>query len=181
MTSLITVIGVLVTANLALTLMVIKKIRDGEVRFARIEASLPGSRPPAEVMLAPGEQIGEFSVKTIDGELVTEQTPFLLVGVFSATCFICHERIPEFVKLAETLTPGQVLAVLTGDQGSFANELPNLRQVAMVTNEAAHGGPVATALDVKGAPAFGWLDGARTVLASGARTSDLTVVQAARR
>jgi len=98
-------------------------------------------------------------------DLLSGQT---LVGAFTPGCGACAERLPDFLVRAEHFPGGRahVLAVVAGEPAEAANYRDQLAGVARVVVEPASG-PLATALDISGFPAFGLLDADGVVVASG--------------
>ncbi|WP_169981780.1 hypothetical protein [Microbispora sp. H10836] len=138
--------------------------------------SSPGGFGP--VMRESGERLGAFSTTTVDGRPVGED--FFaggpaLVAAFSVGCGACEERLPEFVRFAETFPGGRerVLALVVGTDG-VAEKLARLEPVATVVVEGLHGGPLCASLGVKGYPAVGIVEPGGVVRASGTLMHNVT-------
>lgn len=178
--ALVVLVGAIVIGDLLLTVAVIRRLRQHTEQLSSL-TSFGG--PPGELVLPAGERAGEFAATTTDGEpvsrdLLSGQT---LVGVLSAGCGACKERLPEFVSRAATFPGGrgQVLAVLAGAADEVELYREQLAPVARVIIEAPIDGPVAQALGVQAFPAFALLDAEGTVAASGLSLGQLPVVSPA--
>lgn len=173
--ALVGLVGAIAVLNLLLTVGVIRRLRQHTDKLANLQ-NLAGA--PVRIMIGEGEQVGEFAATTTDGEPVSRDLLFdqTLVGVLSPDCSACQERLPEFVARAKTFPGGrgQVLAVLAGEPEQVEEYREQLASVARVVIESPIGGPVATALQVQGWPAFAVLDATGTVLASGVDLDRLT-------
>ncbi|SDH02424.1 TlpA family protein disulfide reductase [Nonomuraea jiangxiensis] len=159
--SLLALIGTLTLLNLVLTIGVIRRLRE--------HSGLLSSRGD-DTMAAVGKTIAAFTATTTDGEpvsrdLLADQT---LVGFFSPTCGPCKETLPDFVRHAREAAGGrrQILAIVSGEEDAAAEMVVQLTPVSRVIVEP-HGGPVATAFEVRGYPALALLDGTGTVTATG--------------
>lgn len=166
--ALVVLVGAVAVLNLLLTVGVIRRLRQHSERLSTMSA-IDG--PLGELVLDAGERVGEFAGSTTDGEPVSREllSGQTLVGVFSPDCGACNEQLPKFVARAARFTGGrgQVLAVLTGDAERVEPYRQQLAPVARVVIEAPMEGPIASALKVRGWPAYAVLDGAGMVVASG--------------
>ncbi|MFC0531393.1 TlpA disulfide reductase family protein [Phytohabitans kaempferiae] len=163
--ALVVLVGVVAVLNLVLTVGVIRRLRQHTEKLADLSAM----GPPMDMMIGAGERVGEFAATTTDGEPVSRELLFgqTLVGVLSPDCSACKERLPEFIARAEAFPGGrgQVLAVLAGEPAEVQPYRERLAPVARVVIEPPTGGPLATALNVQGYPAFAVLDSTGTVVA----------------
>jgi thiol-disulfide isomerase/thioredoxin len=181
MTVFVTVLCVLVAAlcllNLLLVVGVIRRLREHTELIEDVRSSASG--PPVRIMLPAGEEVGDFSARTVDGAAVSRGSldGDTLVGVFSPGCPACAEQLPLFTALAASFPGGRdrVLAVVVGDAEEAAAEVAALAPVARVVQEA-HGGDASTAFGVNGFPALARVDPAGRVLASGYRVADVEVL-----
>lgn len=156
------VLGAAVALNITLTVGVIRRLREHSTQLAQL-------RNPDSVM-APVETVtGEFSVRTLDGEKLSERDwrGLTLVGFFSPTCSACHERLPQFIEHASRMPGGrqQALAVVVGEEGTEA-QAAELTAVARTVVEAPDG-PLVKAFSVRGFPAFAMVGGDRRIVATG--------------
>ncbi|MEE4599187.1 hypothetical protein V2J94_46540 [Streptomyces sp. DSM 41524] len=128
-------VGALCALDLALTLSVIKRLREHTELLA-------GARQrPRHIEV--GTEIGGFDTTTIDGErllpgMLPEQT---LVAFFSPDCEPCRTKLPSFVEHARHHPDGRagVLAVVIGDTVQSAGFVSELSPVARVVVEERDG------------------------------------------
>lgn len=167
LTALLMVVGAVAVLNLLLTVGVIRRLRQHTERLSHLSA--PGGAPEP-VMLEAGAQVGEFAATTTDGEpvsrdLLSGQT---LVGVFAPSCSACREQLPNFISKAETFPGGraQVLAVVSGEPEQVGLYRDQLTPVARVVVESPPNGPLVSALQAVGFPAFAVLNAEGVVVAS---------------
>jgi thiol-disulfide isomerase/thioredoxin len=144
----VVLVGILCVLDLILTLGVIKRLRE---HTEMISSMMNGPK----TSIAVGEEVGEFTTSTVDGERVARESlgDDALVAFFSPTCQPCKEKLPHFVEFARNLPRGrdQVLATVIGD-AELADELVTaLQPVARVVVESGDG-TVATAFKVKAYP-----------------------------
>jgi hypothetical protein len=175
--ALVALVGAIALLDLLLTVGVIRRLRQHTEQLSNL--STPGG-PAGDIIIGAGEQAGEFAATTTDGEpvsrdLLSGQT---LVGVLSAGCSACQERLPEFVSRAESFPGGrgQVLAVLAGEPDEVEPYREQLAPVARVVIEPPMDGPISKALQVQGYPAFALLDADGKVVAGGFSFEQLPVV-----
>lgn len=155
-------VGVLALADLVLTLLVARRVVQGE-RFAG-----PARRP----WLPPGTQVPDFETETVGGERLSLESlrgrPSL-IGLFSRGCAPCREEAPVFARHAgAAAAPGQALAVVIGPSGDDGGEFPALLDGKLAVAREERRGPVAMALSARGFPAIYLLDPQGKVVASGA-------------
>lgn len=153
--------GVLVTAvvllalltllTLALLLAIVRRLREHETRLAELAAG--GAGMPA-LIAPPGT-----AVTGLDVPLPA------LVGFFSPTCSACHERLPAF-RDAAAAHPGGTVAVVVADSGDPAELVAALDGTGTVRVETADG-PLASAFEVRGFPAFAVVDPDGRIRSSG--------------
>jgi len=170
-------VGLLSVVNLVFSFGVIRRLREHTTILDRLSrGSVGGVEQP--IMSAPGTVVGDFAVSTVDGDPVSRDlfAGTTLVGFLSPSCGPCHERLPMFVEQARRHERGQVLAVVVaqdGDDGA-STIVDDLVGVARVVREA-DGGPVSSAFDVHGFPAFAVIGPQGEIVASGYELSALNV------
>jgi thiol-disulfide isomerase/thioredoxin len=158
--------------NLLLTLAVIRRLR--------VHTELLSARPDpaAGSVIAVGERPGDFAGVDVTGLPVPGDGP-RLVGFFSPECQPCKEKLPAFLALAAEYPQGRsrVLAVVTGDGPGVAEFTGRLSRVAQVLVESRDG-PVTTAFQVTGFPAWCVLDEHGVVQLSGVGLDEVPVLAA---
>ncbi|MEE6261320.1 TlpA family protein disulfide reductase [Plantactinospora sonchi] len=141
-------VGVLCVLDLILTVGVIKRLREHTEILSR-------QNTMDSAGIAVGEQVGEFAVPTVEGDLVGRDslTGETLVGFFSPGCKPCQERLPKFVEYARAMPGGRdrVLATAVGSAESTAEFVAALTPVARVVVETADG-PVGAAFRIQALP-----------------------------
>ncbi|MGN9843989.1 TlpA family protein disulfide reductase [Nonomuraea sp. H19] len=174
--SLLALMGTLTLLNLILTFGVIRRLRE--------HTGLLSSRG-ADTMATVGTTVADFAATTTDGEPITKEVLAgqTLVGFLSPTCGPCKETLPDFVRHAREAVGGrrQVLTVISGEEDAATEMIAQLTPVSRVIVEP-HGGPMATAFEVRGFPSFALLDGTGTVTAVGPLVMEMaagTVMQRA--
>lgn len=164
----VVLVGVLCVVDLALTVGVIRRLREYEgLRGA-------GGRPAS--VASPGSPVGRFAATTLAGDELTldslvEATASgeALVGFFSPHCEPCEKLLPDFVAYASGLAGNggaRVLAVIVGDAGEATGMVQALEPVAHLVVEG-HAGGIAGAFQATSFPALFTVDGAGRVTASG--------------
>lgn len=169
--------GLMTVLNLALTVGVIRRLRE---HTELLSAGTTGNaKPPiVAVMALAGERSKPFTAVTTDGLRVTEADltgGLTLVAAMAYGCSSCEERRPDFVAMARRFPGGRdrVLAVFVGGEDDLSAERAMLEPVArLVFQENTHEG-ITEALNVSGYPAFAILDADGTVLTSGTKVQDL--------
>jgi thiol-disulfide isomerase/thioredoxin len=164
-------VGILCGVNLLLTFGVVRRLRE----HAELLAGTP--RPVDNDSPVPvGSVVGEFSVTTADGEVVTRDSldGGTVVGFFSPGCGPCEELLPRFVEYAASEAV-RVVAVVAAPDMQAGEMAAQLAPVARVVVEGAFGGPVSTAFGVRGYPALCVVDGDGTVIAGGSTMDALPV------
>lgn len=163
---------VLGVVNLLLCVGIIRRLREHTELLGKQSGGVAAGPP----MRAVGEIVGPFEADTVDGIAVGSAllAGTTMVGVFTPGCGPCKERLPQFVEHAATRERDRVLAVVAGTEEESAAYVAQLTSVALVVRED-DGGPVTTALDVRGFPSFALLDADGRVLASGITLDALTV------
>lgn len=135
----VALVGLLGMLNLLLVVGVIRRLREHTELLGRHAG--PGVAGPS--LLGPGDEVGDFSSVTVDGETLTRDVlaERTLVGFFSPDCGPCHELLPSFVEYAARIPEGrrQVLAVLTGDATATAGQVATLAGVARIVVERPGG------------------------------------------
>ncbi len=160
------VIGLLVLANIALTLAVVRRQNDQ----SRLLTQMTSDRgEPAALDVMPGDQVGDFAATTVDGRAVSRTTlrGSTLVAFMAPGCPSCEHNLPEFVSRAATAPRGrdQVIAVVLGTSLGAGPMRDLLTPVAQVFTEEQERGPLARAFGVAALPAFALLED-DTVVAS---------------
>lgn len=147
----VVLVAVLCTLDLILTVGVIKRLRE--------HTDLLSERGGGRMSLGPGDEVGEFSVASVEGEpvqaaMIESET---VVAFFSPTCGPCKEKLPKFVEYARGVPRGreQVLAVVTSDTPEDAQAAaPSVAALApvarVVTGQDAE--VLASACKVRGFP-----------------------------
>jgi hypothetical protein len=134
---------VLTVLNLVLTFAVIRKLRDGVGSGSSVHT-------PAAGLPRPGTRIGEFTVDTADGAVLTERDLLgdrTLVAFVSPTCAPCKDVVAE---LASTEHP-PLRAFVVGDGGAETMDV--------VATLRPHGAVAVIEADHAAARAFGGVDG----------------------
>lgn len=144
----IALLAILSALNLLLGLGIVHRLRE--------HAELLRQSPSMHLRLEPGEEVGEFSTRSVAGvEVNRDSTRGSVVAVFSTTCEPCKALLPEFVEFAAALPADSepVLAVVTGSAESTAAMVAALEPVARVVVEKTDG-PVGSAFGVTGYPSL---------------------------
>lgn len=166
----VTLAGSLCALDLALTLAVIRRLRQHTAALSRLQSANGSYAPPDSMILPAGLPFDDFTTTLEDGQPLSgeELSGRTIFGFFSPGCEACSDRIPDFITYAGAIAGqgDQALAVIVGprtDAGTYADQL---RSVARLVIEPP-GGPVSTAFAVAGFPAFCLVGSDRTVVASG--------------
>jgi thiol-disulfide isomerase/thioredoxin len=172
--ALVVLVGLLTVLNLALTVGVIRRLREHTERLSNRPARSSGPK----VIAQPGEHAKPFAAVTVDAEQVSEAELVgapTLIGAFAYGCTSCEERRPAFVELAKKFPGGRdrVLAVLVGGEDDLTAERAMLEPVARLVLQAEPGTGMTAALGVKGYPAFAVFGADGTVLSSATDVADL--------
>lgn len=147
----VVVLAAMVLVNLAVTLAVIKRLRDA-----------PAAAPPAErrpAGLGVGAAVPAFAATTTDGSdsgsaaLAGRRT---LVGFFSTSCAGCVETAPLFAADAAALAPEgtAVLGVVEKWPDDEAEPMASVLGQAGPVVVEAFGGPAMAAFEVRVTPSF---------------------------
>jgi thiol-disulfide isomerase/thioredoxin len=155
--------------NLLLTLAAIRRLR----QYADLLSTTPGGAGGG--VIAAGGRPAEFAAVDTEGHPVSGDGPRLM-GFFSPDCEPCKAALPAFVTLAAEYPQGRtrVLAVVAGDGPGVTDFTGDLTRVAQVVVESTDG-PVSTAFQVSGYPAWCSLDEHGVVQRSGVGMDDLPV------
>ncbi len=150
-------IGLFVAANLVLTLALVRRVREHDVRLA--------AGPQTEPIIDIGQRVDDFTAISTEGhEIVRSSLPSgALVGFFDPLCDTCHEHVAPFTAQAR-LAP-YALAVIR-DEHEAAGMAAQLAAAATVVVERRRG-PVARAFQLQATPAFCYLGDDQTVTAHG--------------
>ncbi|MEW2289295.1 hypothetical protein [Streptomyces sp. NPDC047841] len=144
-------VGLLCLLDLVLTVGVVKRLRE--------HTELLAARGGGRLSLGTGDEVGEFSAVTVDGERVHDGMIHseTVVAFFSPTCGPCKEKLPKFAEYARSVPRGreQVLAAVIADSPEEAEAaapmLTALRPVARVLT-GRDADAVAEACKVQGFP-----------------------------
>jgi hypothetical protein len=157
----VAVLGVLCLMNLLIMLGVLRRLRGAALW-----------QPEPLFALGPGSAVGEFSVVTTAGELVSNDSLTGVVGFFSAGCGECHELLPRFVERAGEMERDKVLVVVGGGSEEMVRALA---PVARIVVADPGGGPVARAFQNSWTPALYVIGDDHRVVAVGSRMEELPV------
>lgn len=147
----VAVISVVLLAHLALTLALVRRIRELSQR--------PGHQAhPVRAGLPAGATVPDFTAATMTGETWSRARMAGsrgLVGFFAAGCDPCHRQLPQFAELAAAIPggAGQVLAVVTGEGESAVELVRGLDGVAAIVREPKEG-DLCKAFAVRGFPTY---------------------------
>ena len=148
----VTVLAVLCLLDLVLTLGVVRRLRDHNLRLA----ALAGTEPDGFRLPPPGEVISPFSAVAVTGETVTgdDLAEPTLVAFFTPDCPACEEKLLGFLAYARDFAGGRarVLGVVAGESGG-AHYRTALSEVAVVVSERERG-ELQKAFDVTAFPSF---------------------------
>jgi len=152
----VAVIGAVLLANLALTLALVRRVRELTQRPAR-------HSHPVRTGLPVGATVPNFTAITVTGETWSRAGiagSRGLIGFLAAGCDPCHRQLPEFTALAATIPGGasQVLAVVTGDGESAAELVRGLGEAAAIVRQPEEGG-LCQAFEVRGFPSYYLISG----------------------
>ncbi|WFB10373.1 TlpA family protein disulfide reductase [Streptomyces sp. LX-29] len=132
-------VGVLCVLDLILTLGVVRRLREHTELLANANSGLPAG-------IAVGEEIGDFTAATVDGETLrrADLDGETVVAFFSPTCQPCRRKMPKFVEFAKAMPGGRdrVLAAVIGDPDEAAEFAAQLGPVARVVVEGDDSGLV---------------------------------------
>jgi thiol-disulfide isomerase/thioredoxin len=165
-------VGLLGLVNLLFAVGVVRRLREHTKILDRLG---DGS---GQLILGPGETVGEFAATTVDGEPASVGTGDgpTLVGFFALGCQPCATKLPSFVEYAGEHPGGRdrVLAVVLGpEEEAAASYVTDLSGVARVVR-GVEGDPLPTAFSVRGYPAFALVGTGGVVLASGTELTELS-------
>ncbi|WDZ82859.1 redoxin domain-containing protein [Micromonospora cathayae] len=158
------VVGVVALLNLVLTFGVIRRLREHTDQLSRV------ARPAEDAILPAGTTIGDFTVTTVDGEVISSDRlgSRTLVGFFSPGCPACETLLPTFVEYAATVPGGRqrVLAVVAGESDGASEHVEKLRGSARVVR-AGYEDAVMTAFGVKAFPGVCMIEADGTIEVAG--------------
>ena len=163
----VALIGALGVFNLLLSLALIRRLRAGGGTMRRA----PG--PSLAVTLPKGQLVGDFTVTTAEGRVLSRESlkQLTLVGFFLPDCPPCRERLPEFLAYASRF-PGDVVSVAVGDEAEAAGLAKRLAAVGEVVAEPVQG-PMVGAFGVGGYPALCVVEPSGRIVATGSAIADL--------
>jgi peroxiredoxin len=159
LTSAVALTALLALFNFAITLAVLRRLRD----FPSFAQQNPRSDDLR--IRAPGEQLDRDEIDSVDLRVrqFLEDPGDSLFAFFTDSCSECSVQAPAFLELAESrMKVGRpVVAVVSGPQAhSFISQnLPNLPTVLIEDT----GGPMHRSFGVWGFPAFCTVEGYRMV------------------
>lgn len=157
----VVVLGVLGLVNLLLTVGILGRLRNTPIW------------PPERMFgLGPGAAVGEFSVTTTIGELVSNDTLAGIVGFFSPGCQECHDLLPHFIDTAREMEREKVLAVVRGGDEEMVRALAPVTRVVIAD---LAGGPVARAFQNSVTPALYLIGDDHRVAAIGTKMEELPI------
>lgn len=146
----VVLVGALCAVDLLLTFAVIRRLRE----HTRLLSTASGG-PPAGIGV--GEEVGGFTVSTVDGEQLSDVSVSdgTVVAFLSVSCQPCREKLPALVRYAGAVPGGRdrVLAVVVGDAGEAEAFVAELRPVSRVVVEG-YGGPVGAAFKTRAYPSI---------------------------
>ena len=153
-------VGVVSVLNLALSFGVVRRLREHERVLAKLPMDLVGAG--GALVGAIGSPIADFEAPILGGGTLTPAwfTGETLVGFFTPGCRPCTEQLPGFLEAARAVPagPAGVVAVVVGEPSAATTAhggsvIEELAQVATVVVQG-RGGPMVSAFDVRGYPAF---------------------------
>jgi thiol-disulfide isomerase/thioredoxin len=170
------VIGLICLLNLALMLLIIRRLRE-------MGDGHGGSQVPPEDVMTPHDGIAaDFTATATTGEVVSLAglSGITLVGFFSPSCMACKDRLPDFVEYAARMPGGraQVLASMSSEGGAGTQMVAQLEPVARVVVESEMD-PIFIAFNVRGFPAFCLIDETGRILSKADDVSRLAFPVAA--
>ncbi|HYQ61846.1 peroxiredoxin family protein [Actinophytocola sp.] len=140
--------------DLLLTLGVLRRLRDHEVRLER-SAGQPNPLDNLASSLVQGSRPGPFTATTTDGGVLAldDLLDGTVVAFMSPHCRPCVANLPNFVEHVSGLPDGRrrVVAVLTGEEVEARSMADRLEPVAQVVIEPFDG-PMTKAFDVTALP-----------------------------
>lgn len=144
------VLTVLVLLNLALTLAVIRRLRQQMADQERW--GMQSLSPPV------GTPIPDFTAETTDGTTITAdtlRTGRALIAFLSIGCTACHEQMPQLREHVTALRAAgdHVLVAVNAGQASDSDLISAFTGVAPVVAEG-EGRPVAAAFGIDGYPTY---------------------------
>ena len=131
-------VGVLCLLNLALSLAVIRRLREHSDKLAALGGIFVGR----DSGLAPGAAVPGLAAVTHDGaELPVDALAAgdRLLAFVSASCAACREHLPGFVAAAAAHGPDGTVVVVTGDPDRGADLVRMAAGAARVVVEADDG------------------------------------------
>lgn len=156
-------LAIVTLLNLLLILGVVRRLRE------QAPGGSHATDDPGPVMLSDGELVGSFGATATTGEVVDRErlSGLTLVGFFSPGCTACKEKLPDFVRRADTMVGGRerVIATITSREGAGEGMIAALEPVAQVVVEQQEN-PLFIAFDVRGFPAYCLVDADGRVQAS---------------
>jgi len=146
-------VGFIGIVNLIFAIGVVRRLREHSVQLANMGTGVGGNSHLRALPI--GEEVGEFETTTVDGvplnrDMMADET---MVAFFGATCKPCIEKMPSFLKYAQTgpRRREQVVAVVVGDGEEAATMAEELQPAALVSVEK-YGGPLGSAFQVTSYP-----------------------------
>ncbi|MEU9337337.1 TlpA disulfide reductase family protein [Streptomyces sp. NPDC048290] len=151
LTAAVLLLALLGVFNLALTLGLVRRIRERP-------AAPAGDQWDRVSGLAAGAPVGAFSALDVDGRPVTHESlsDGLMVVFVSPDCPACEETLPHVVERAREYGRDQVLAVVVRDGDEPGDPAPYVERLAPVARVAVAdmGGDLTTAFALQGLPAY---------------------------
>ncbi|WP_020391121.1 TlpA family protein disulfide reductase [Kribbella catacumbae] len=171
-------VGVMCLLDLLLTFGVVRRLREHTERLDGLPTF--ASADSASQSGLKDSPLPEFSATARDGATVTTEMlrgrPHL-IGFFSAGCSACHDRLPEFVALANQAESHAALAVVSGTGTDATRLIENLgnRPIIVAGPDAA---AVVDKLGINLFPTFLAVSPEGTVLEAGPSTSTQSFLDA---
>jgi hypothetical protein len=142
LTAAIVLVGLLCLVDLLLTVGVVRRLREHEVKMVAVTSSLSG---PGPSWLPVGSRPPAFTSATVAGEVLSDHALAdgrAIVAFLQSGCRPCEERLPAFRALMEGKRGAgtRAIAVVVGSPPSSAPLMASLRDIAPVVGgkEAEH-------------------------------------------
>ena len=170
----VSVIAALTVINTVLLLAVIRRIGEHEHRFTQLSGGDPA------IDLKVGDEVGDFELPSLDGaafDSALHEGP-LLIGIFSPTCSVCAEALPEFVEDPAVRARARPVAIIAAEESDGARYVEGVLGQPQISILIAPDTPenrslMLDKLKVRGFPLFVELDESRRVRSVGADLGSL--------
>lgn len=148
----VVVLAVLCLLDLVLTLGVVRRLRDHNMRLQ----ALQGTEMDGFALPRPGDGISQFSAVAVSGETVTNDdlAEPTLIAFFTPDCPSCEEKLPGFLDYSREFAGGRtrVFGVVASESGGLHYRTA-LSEVATVVSERERG-TLQKAFNVTAFPSF---------------------------